>query len=282
MENTTETTPAEVSKEQLDTFFESGGEVAPEVSEPESISVEKEILEDKPTPAKEEKYVPLAALHEERTRRKEMQSEIDRMKAIINEAYQARQPKPEPPPSFDDDPAMNLKYQTEALRSETEAMKQHLQRQAEQSQQQAYSNQLIDHYRSSAVEFAKTNPEFTEAYNYLLKQRSDEYLAAGYQQEELGQYLIGDEFSIVDKAVKDGVNPAERILALAKARGFSGKQSDQKIQSKIEKIEKGIQAGKSLSSARGVSDSDVTLESLADLPTDEFNKMWKKLIADKS
>lgn len=257
----------EVSEEQANEFFESGGESLPE-AEPEAkpeVAAEPEKEEKK-----EEKYVPLAALHEERIRRKEMQSKIERMEQAFQQ-FVSNAKKPEAP-AFDEDPVQSLKHDTETI-------KQHLQSQAEYRLQVSEHQKLVSTYRAHANEFAKSAPDFNDAYKFISEQRQKEYVAAGYSEDEAHQFLIEDEMAIVQKAFKDEVNAAERIYGLAKVRGYSPKED--KTQ-KLAKVEKGIQAGKSLSAASGSADMEVTLESLADLPSDEFNKMWKKLIEDKA
>lgn len=265
----------EVSKEQSDAFFESGGEKVPEAvveqkSEPE--------LEVKPEPVVEEKkpddrHVPLAALHEERLKRKDLQSKVERMEQTFQQLVQSVQQPSAPAPTFDDDPIQNLK-------NENDAIKQHLQQQIEQNNVAQNRQNLVNTYRSHAAEFTKTTPDFNDAYSFISQQRQAEYEAAGYSPQDAASMLIQDEMAIVYKALQDEVNPAERVYNLAKVRGYKGKSVVETT--KMEIAEKGIKAGKSLSSASGVADGEVTLESLAELPTDEFNKAWKKMISDKS
>lgn len=266
----------QISKEQTDAFFESGGEKVPEVTPEETLEVKPEETipekaEEKKVEEKkaEEKHVPLAALHEERSRRKELQSKVERMEQTFQQLVQSVK-KPETP-SFEDDPIQSLKQ-------ETDAVKQYLQQQIEQNNATQNYQNLVNTYRNHAAEFTKTTPDFADAYKFISEQRQAEYIAAGYSPQDAYTLLLQDEMGIVDKALKDEVNPAERIYSLAKVRGYKAAEKAQKM----DVVEKGIKAGKSLSSASGVSDGEVTLESLADLPSDEFNKMFKKLISDKA
>lgn len=263
-------TPVEVSNEQVESFFKSGGEEAPKVEEKAEVKPEAkaeakpEIKEDKV-----EKVVPLAALHEERQKRKELQQQMqqDRERILRMEQVFQRMQQPEK----ETDPVKQLSEKTEKL-------EQKLTEQERGQEYQRYIQSLVTKYQASAEAFSKEQPDFGNAYKFLISQRQEEYVAAGYTREQAKQFVEQDEIAIVDKAYKDEVNPGERIYNIAKSRGYQKEVPKEKEEKTVEQIEKGLQANKTLSNASGKTQTTMTLESLLELEGAEFDKAWEKLV----
>ncbi len=116
-----------------------------------------------------------------------------------------------------------------------------------------------------------------------MQTRLDELVAMGYNQAEAINIRTQDEIAIAAKAYADGVNPGERIYALAKMRGFSQQQVQPQTPiadatQKIDQLEKGLNASKSLSGASGKASAELTLEALASMEDADFDKAWEKMI----
>ncbi len=289
----------DVSESQVDQYFENQGEITDglqqdgeQQEEQHEQRQEEEISQEQPQETEQqqkEKFVPYGAMHEERMKRKEIQSQLESTTQRLSQMEQGwtrlmermqeqQQPKP---PSFDEDPL-------ESLRHDSEQIKQHLyqQQQAEQQRQQQYEleqrkQQFSNKYMDDANAYAQANPEFNEAVKFLAQARFDEYTASGLSRQEALQLLNDDEMAIASRAYQDGVNPAERIFKLAKIRGFQVKAQKQEAEQKLQTIQKGMQASKSLNGAGGKVSNEPTLESLATMTMEELDeftaKHWDKL-----
>lgn len=290
---------ADLTDQQVDKFFESGGES--EISESTSSSSEEnekaeshsqsQEIESRDSSTeemstKQEKKVPYGALHEERERRKELQRQIqevssknqrmeERFQQMVDRLAFPQQQAQQQMPSYEEDPVGTLRSRQEAMeRFLTQQAHEYTQRQ----QQEVAQNQFINRYYSSAQAYAKENPGFADAYQHLSQARFKEYQMAGFSPEESASLVNKEEAEIVFKAYQDGVNPAERLYSLAKLRGY--KESELKAnEQKIDQLEKGVQASRSLSGSSGKSNKPMRLEDIAELPDDEFEKVdWNKLM----
>jgi hypothetical protein len=291
MTNMTEETKPEdaavidISDEQIDKYIESRGEVDLEKSETDEepkketeepkaeVDVQEEPKREKPEKPPEG-FVKHEALHEERMRRKEMQQKIQvmeqRFQEIVNNLTpRAEQPKP---PSPEEDPIGHLRYQQDALNRSVEDHHRFLAQQQVNAQQQAMFQSTVNTYAAKAAEYSKTNESFNDAYKYLIDSRKNEYTAVGYQPEEISRLLQDDELAIVNKAFQDEANPAERIYNIAVARGFSSKKQAPG-QQKIEAIDKGVKASRTLANVSGGTSKGLSLETIAEMSDEEFDKI---------
>lgn len=272
----------EVSDEEADKLFENGGileepkaEPEPEPTEDEKIAEEaveeaekKEEVPEKPE--KEEKKVNLGALHEERAKRKELESKIAVMEDRFKQLVSQLSPKQEPQiPSVDDDPVTNLNTRLEQAEQ--------FQRQViEERQAVAQQQQVIETYRAKSAEYAQENPDFQNAYQYVLKGRLSELEELGMSKEAALHVAQQEEFGIALKSLQDGANPAERIYKIAQLRGYKKAETKPEVPKKdLSVIEKGQKNSKVSGSA--TPEGELTLEAIAEMDDDEFAKAWEKI-----
>lgn len=240
------------------------------------------------------KTVPLSALHEERTRRRDLDAKLreaerqiaefkgkfsvlDRLKggdetganAAANDG--AADGKV---PSAEEDIFGAVNAITKRLEEDAAA------RRAASDQQNFVSN-----YRADAARFVQSTPDYMDGYNYLLQSRAAELQAIGYEGEELGAALQADEIAIAQMAMSKGKSPAELLYALAKQRGYAPKNADEPGKGaaapsgaeRLEAIERGQAANKSLNGAGGgLGGDDMTAERLVSMPMDEFEAWCEK------
>lgn len=283
-----------ISDEQLDKFFESGGEEELEPSNHEPVAEETPLIEPVATPESlalkeqaENNYKAMA--HEERLRRQEVQHELQESRLRMQkmeEAFQKFVNPPLPEPSFDENPLEALRVKTERIEQLTQQQQHIAQQRAMQEQQAQRQNQFLNQYHQDAAAFAQQTTDFQDAYIHLVSSRINEYKAAGYDDKQAGQLLIEDEVAIASKAYADGVNPAQRMYEIAKLRGYNKPVAVAPVAapnpSNIEKfneLEKASLASRSLSGtgAGGKVDKGLTLETLAEMDDEEFDKNWAKL-----
>jgi hypothetical protein len=251
--------------------------------------------EAKPGDAPKNDHVPLATFLEEKKARKELSSKLSEYEkqiaefkgkfAIIDRLKlpgEAAQAAPAGPPNPEEDIFGAVKHLTEELTGiKKESAEQKAAREASEKQA-AEQKVFVDKYRSDANAFEQTNPDFKAAYNFLLNSRAAELKAIGYDTPEaLHNALIADEMAIAQMAFERGKSPAEMLYNLANQRGYkkeagaeTGKNS---AAEKLEAIERGQAANKSLSNAGGSSgDPEMTAEALIAMPADEFEAWCNK------
>ena len=235
-----------------------------------------------PSQDKNQRMVNYGALSEERGKRKELESKLAQMEGRFQEFMERAAPKePEATiPEFDEDPAEHLRMTQEM----TQRTVQSLAEQQAQEVEQRYQRQQIDAFagrlRESEADFAKTNPSYEEAVNFLRESRKAEYKMLGWQEHEVESKLIEETIMLGIDAEQRGISPAQRFYDIAKGRGFQSKAGSPV--SNLQQV-KDNQGTTSLGS-NGVSPRRATLADLADMNDDEFDKAtdgdnWKRLLS---
>ena len=288
------TVPEIISDEQVDDFFSKGGvaetddtiEEKPEAETPEPEAKADEPKAEEPKP---DKVVPYGALHEERMRRKELQEQqqqsaerIRKMEETFQKLLEKTQASEAP--RFEDDPVAALKHQNDQLQQRLSHYDQRFQQNDQQAAAYQQQQKFVSDYQQAAAEFAKTTPNFQDAYTYLVTTRQNELEAIGYTKQQAANILVQEEAMIVGKAFEDEANPAERMYKLAQFRGWkpaeaptpevSEKSPDE---ARMDALEKGATASKTLSGG-GKAPEPLSLEALAAMDDDDFDKAWDKIV----
>jgi len=242
---------------------------------------------EKPETEKVERVVPLAELQRERERRKEVEQRTakleERLTQLFERANRPPEPKPEPVPDFQSDPATHLKANLDQTRAEQRQIMEELRRRNEAERFQEARNQFISRYAAAASEFADENPDFRDAYTHLAKSRDEELRILGWDDPQERQRRIeAEEHQIVMQAFNAGVNPAERLYAFAKHRGYRGPAANDA--DKLDTIAAGQKSAKSLTAAGGSAPAGrVTAAQLIEMSDEEFaaatkGDRWRKLM----
>ena len=281
-------------------FFASGGEktipsdVAPSGGQGEGGDG-KPAGEAKPGgDAAKNDHVPLATFLEEKKARKELAGKLTEYEKQIAEfkgkfsiidrlklAGEQQQAAPEGPPNPEEDIFGTVKHvlaEVDSIKKESAEAK----AAREASEKQAAEQKVfVDKYRAACDEFEATTPDFKAAYNHLLTARAAELRAIGYDDPQaLHNALIADEMAIAQMAFERGKSPAEIIYNLSTQRGYkkeAAADTSKAAAEKLEAIERGQQANKSLSSTGGATgDQEMTAEALIAMPTDEFEAWCNK------
>ncbi|MGJ4928145.1 hypothetical protein ACQR1I_16555 [Bradyrhizobium sp. HKCCYLS2038] len=288
-------------------FFETGGESGiptdagdGNTSEQGSSSGQESSGEGatKPAPTGGEKrdHVPVAALQEERQRRRELDRQLREAReklanfegrfAVLDrvtgkqpaEQGQAEQGAPNP----EEDIFGAVKAIQTRLEGQEKAAKE------AQAEQERHTKFVTD-YRNDANRFEQTTPDFKAAYGFLLKSRADELRAIGYEDpKDLHAALTADEFAIAQRALAAGKSPAEMLYALAKQRGYqpdaakkaaeeAARKAAEEAAQKLDAIERGQAANKSLNNTGGSSGADdMTVERLLSMPMSDYTTWVEK------
>ncbi len=290
-----------ISDAQLDKFFESKGEVLPgaevkkEVETTEEKSLENKELEDKKL-KEEQNYKKMA--HEERQKRQEKDEELksireqnQKMEATLQQIVQRFNAEQQPQiPSYDENPLDHLRIKQEQMEAFIKSQNQQLQNQHQETQLKQSQDHFVNVYNKSLNDYKVTNPQANSAFTFLRDSKIKEYEAVGIPPQHIQELLSQDEMMVVQQSSRDGVNPFDRLYSLSIARGFNPNQSNQQapinpqIENKMEQIQRGAQASRSLNNVKSVSSGAApTLDQLSKMDSDEFNefisndKNWKSI-----
>lgn len=227
-----------------------------------------------PEPAKapdEPRTVPLPLYLQTRDEAKEakrlaadLQAKWEKMEAKFN--------TPEPAmPDPEADPVAALK----ALTGEFQRLKGETAEQARQRQQaeqhQAAQREFLGRYQAAAAEFVQAKPDFMAAYSHLRADRAAELAAMGFAGPQAQHILEQEEFGIAAQAFQQGRNPAEVMYALAARRGYKAAEAKPDAKAPdLKTIAAGQAAAGTLSGSGSAAPPDLTLESVANMSTDEF------------
>lgn len=283
--------------------------VEPTQSQPEPTKVVPETNsapEEKTETATDEEYKPeeyqhnknyKQAMEAERREKAELKNQFKQVREEneklrqffeqISKQSEQQQPKP---PSFDEDPLEALKYRTEQQEKQFKQLNEERQQAREEYEKHLAMQKFSNAWESTAREFAQTNPDFREAYDFALKSRVAEYEEAGWSKKEAVAMANEDEMAIVSNAFRRGDNPADRIYRLAKLRGFQKAPATNQQQpandnkQKMEMFDQGVKASKSLNNNSGTTGAQqLTVEGILAMSDKEFENFdWeemKKLMA---
>ena len=287
-------------------FFESGGqEMAPALSEGlpehsdpaaetelEAQARTEEKLEAKPDAAPEketrqEKLVPLQALQQERAEKKQLRDELKAYREWQAQLTQRLQqlPQQQQAPDPQTKPLEYINHVLGTMQASTAELQQWRQQQEQTAHRQAAVQQYVSWATAQEQEFAKTQPEYHEAYRYAADTRDRELQALGYMDPAQRAAIVRQNTAeIIDNAVQQGRNPAELVWEYAQARGFTpkGKRTGGNAEAQA-KIAAGLNAaGAKLNQGGATGEGELSAKDLAGITDpDEFEKAWKKVFGKK-
>ena len=240
-------------------------------------------------PARDSKVVPHGAMHEERERRKEAEQRAARAEERIARILEASQRPRDPPPQQpqtpqitprDVNPVEHFDQRAQATEKELSELRNWRQQQEQAAQYQQQRETFKSAYASKAIEFAQEQKDFGEAYQFLLADRSAELQMLGYDSQTSARILEQEELGIAATAMQQNENPAKRLYALAKKRGF---RSGSASADKLDTIERGQKAqGLGGASASPPTSGEVTAKQIAQMSNAEFDKWFEKSMVPPS
>lgn len=249
-----------------------------------------------PEPDKRPQMVPHAALHEERERRKQAEARAaeterrseERMRMLLEKLGPQPDTTPAPQiPAVDQDPVGHIVGNIADIRGQVQNLAQATAAQQEQAQRAQAVQALQQQALAMEVDYRRDNQEYEPAVNFLANLRNQQLMAAGVVNPAERQAIINQEaMAIAWRAMQSQQNPAEVLHAIAKASGFAaappaangGGQAPAASDpsQKLDAIERGQQAARSLSNVRGSGPSPITATKLQEMSNDDFLKMMEK------
>jgi hypothetical protein len=129
--------------------------------------------------------------------------------------------------------------------------------------------------REAEEDFALDHPDYHAAASFYRKARVEELEEAGYAGRNLDRKLADDLYGVVRMAMESGQDPAERVYALAKRRGFTpGSKSP--AEKKLETVQRAQESGLR-PQGRPASGGQLSWEDVAKLDGAARDKAWAKL-----
>lgn len=254
-------------------------EVKPEAEKPEEKKEEKK---HKYTDEEGKPLVRLDALHESRAQLKQMRQEIvqreqerQRRDAILEQRLQMLYQAQNPPPDPQTDPEGYRNLQIAQAQQEIAGMRQRQQFEDAQRQQGEQVQALVGWAQSQSEEFKSETPDFQDAYNFIRNKRAAELKAMGLDAQSLQQTLVNDELWVFQHAAQSQRNPAEILYQMAIANGYGKKAQAVSPEQKMDALQKGLQAAKSLDGGTAAGGKP-TAEQIASMSEDEFAEVMKK------
>lgn len=235
--------------------------------EPEAEATPEPKPEPKPEP--EEKKVSIHALHEERMRRKEAQKRLQELEEKYARADERlkilfERKKDE----YEDPEAAKLRAEEEARREHFEKLRALEEKTKEvdtRVQEIKYRNLIAESERS----FERAHPDYQQALDHALNVRRAALEVLDLDEEEAAEAVKREFATIINDSLQRGKNPAEVVYKMAQKMGYQQKQPEKKI----EDIQRGVAASKSLSQASGKKTVELTAEALATMSDEEFEKI---------
>lgn len=193
-------------------------------------------------------------------------------------AEPARRESAEAAPDINEDPLGYYNYKIRQLESTVAQQNQYLTEKGRHDEAIAQQTAFVDWYKESANNYKAKVPEFSQAYDFLAEQIINERVAGGFTEEQARKLLVEDEIAVASLARRDGVNPAERIYNMAKARGFTKDAPKNSSTKTLASIKKGMDNAKSLkSSGNEPRESEGGIDNIDDMSFKEFDDFWAKL-----
>lgn len=248
-----------------------------DVTSPASEAVTEKTVEtekvEAPKPNREEELQRALGTANSRARRLERDLAEERVKwdtankrlEDLAKRFQPQEKVPDP----QEDPVGAITHETKTIKDKLSEWERREQQKQEQEAAQRAQQDIERHWAASAQSFAAKQPDFPQAYDHLFKSAMEEFVEAGYDEQDAGALTQGYWRDIVNRARRDGVNPAERMYNLAKRRGFKA----QKTEEKIETIASGTKATSPLASASGKAPNRLTAELIAEMKQEDFDKL---------
>lgn len=242
-------------------------------------STQEKPAEEKTSVRKEQKTVPLAALHEERERRKKADAKADavakdfmakqeKINKRLAEIFTGEEGGTSQEVRFEDKPVEFLRKQIDDQKGKTEKIEGFFQQQQAMQELQSYA-------ASNVAVFKKEAPDYDEAYDFIRAERIGEIMDI-YECDEAAaaQRVNEEELGFTLQCAREGRNPAKSLYAFAKRRGYKPSEGDG--EKKLDNLQKGMNGSKSLSSAAGKSPTGLTAEALLAMDDQEYSEFKKK------
>lgn len=304
-----EKAPANESAPEGDAPKAEKAEAAPEAAaKPEAEGVKPETTDKDAADAdKDNQPVSYRALKEERERRKsaerkaeEVNERYARDMALINQrllSMQGNAPQPQMPgqpgapqaqanademPDPEVDFFAHQKWLANKVKAFEEEKQATLRQHQERQQVEQVQARVLNDWKSIAIETAKEDPEFAQAYEYATRKIVDELVILGYDRATAVAKARNDELKFAYDNLRQGKNPARILKQMAEVRGWKYQPPEAAADpapepKRLDTIAKAQDANKSLATAGtgGTARGTLNATALLEMGDDEFAALFK-------
>lgn len=240
----------------------------------------EEATQEVPEGEEKPKFVPHAALHEEREKRKAIErkaAELEAWQRQMMERFQAaearrmaQEEEAQRPkiPAVDEDPIGHITGKLGVLEETLTQSQQALQQQAEAAAWNAYVER-------DRAQFTAQNPDFEAAANHLVQARAAQYQAIGFSGPELQQALNMDAQGVAARARALGQSPHQMIYNLAMAAGYQ-KAATEDAAAKLDTIQRGQETTRTAGAGRAK--AALTPADLLNMSPADFERHWDSVM----
>lgn len=272
--------------------------VAPAVEEPAADPAAAAEVEQAATEQRRQTMVPHAALHEERERRKASDARLALLEERTNLLLQQIGKPPQQQAAAVDpaaqaeivvpderaDPVGHIIAKLQLQERELQTLRGGTQQQQQLQQQALAVNAIQQQARALENEFKQTTPDYDAAIEYLVAKDNAELLALGYTDRSLRDQIIRQKgLQIAHDSLQVRANPAERLYAIAKLRGFApteGVDAEETPaavaatngQARVAAIANGQRQSRTLSGTRGAAPQAMTAQRLIEMSPADFQR----------
>lgn len=242
-------------------------------------------MDDAPQDTQREKMVPHGALHEERERRKALEVEAKQLREdkarfeerarMLLELRNPQEQKAEDtgPPDIDQDAREYVLW----LGRQNQELNRTVQAQQQAQQQQDQVKRVMGWAQQQEAVYSQQTPDYTQASNFLRENRTAELRELGVPENDIPQVIQQDLMRIAHYAAQNGGNPAARIYAVAKARGFKPASSETAASEVAETVSRGQQLASVPSGGRDAgAGGAITAERFIRMSDTEFQAWYAK------
>ena len=251
----------------------------------EILAEEQEIPQDEVTPTEQVEevveepveepvetapnMVPVAEVVAQRQRRAAAETALAEQNARfakLTERLDVMNERMNPAPDPETEPLESLQHSNRELAKEVSEVKQMLGAANNVSQQNQYQQQV----QAMETQFAQANPDYNDAYQFLVDSRMREYSMMGVPDPQ--ESLQKEAQWIVANATQSGMNPAEVVYNMAKDRGYKNGATVE-TKTTLKETAQNIEQSQTLAGSSGKTmKPDMTTEDLLDMSDEEFDK----------
>lgn len=218
-------------------------------------------------------------LQEERGKRHELENEIralreqtqqfGSLRSELEEWRKSRREREAPPADeYESDP---IGYLKKRITEHDNLLSEEIARRTNDYQRNTESDRLVRESSRQVDDWRRSNPDYDDAFHYLVGKWTDEFRAMGLAPSEVANALDNQAMSIMQYASSRRSNPAEMVHKIAAARGFTAHSENDQPQSEYpthRRLSRGTDNFENLKAIENMSDS-------------EFDKLWSRMSQEK-
>lgn len=246
------------------------------------------------------RFVPHGAFHKERENRKAAETQLAQLReerarinerlSILTQAFNQGDATPQqaaPAEEAVPDPETDIFGYVRHAGKEIAALKAQLAETKKATVERLDATEAGNAYVNDAIAFSREKTDFPSAYQHLVKALSAELEFMGVTDEKQRMAEIARlEREQVAIARQRGERPAERIYKLAAMRGYTAAPAQKAVEpgaakpalaENLERVERGQNAARSLSSAGGGAPAQLTAEAMLNMSDAEFAAALSKM-----